>query len=93
MNPEAGFLVPLGQRFKKILAIHVVEGDFFAAIATVHEVVNGPVIFIAQWVWHGAIVTSLVANVKQKTTLCFSRARYLDLRGVYMTLTNAGPTA
>ncbi len=62
---------PLGQRLNKILAIHVAEAGIFAAIATAHAVVNGPVIFIAQWAWHGAIVTSLVANVKSETTTCF----------------------
>jgi hypothetical protein len=35
---------PLGQCFKKILAIPVAEEDFFAATATADDVVNGPVI-------------------------------------------------
>jgi hypothetical protein len=47
MNPKAGFLARLGWRFKKTLAPHVVEEDFFAAIATAHNVANGPVIFNA----------------------------------------------
>ncbi len=71
MSQKAGFLPRPGWRLKKILAIHVVEEDFFAATATAHGVVNGPVIFNAPWACYGAIVTSLVANVKQNTTLCY----------------------
>jgi hypothetical protein len=70
MNQKAGFQACLGWRFKKILAIHVIEADFFAAIATSHGVVNGLVIFNAPFACHGAIVTGLVANVKHKTTHC-----------------------
>ncbi len=71
MNQKAGFLPRLGQSLKKTLAIHVVEEDFFEAIATSQDAVNCPVIFIAQWAWHGAIVTILVANVKQIFSLYF----------------------
>ncbi len=66
MNRKAGFLARLGQRLKKILAIHVVEEDFFAAIATAHNVVNGPVIFYAKLAWDGTSVSILVANVEHK---------------------------
>ena len=38
---------PLGQRRKKILAIHVVEEGLFAAIVTANNVVNSPVIYTA----------------------------------------------
>jgi hypothetical protein len=70
MNQKADFLAPLSHRLKKILAIPAAEEEFFAAIATAHNVVNGPVIFNAQMAWHGAIVTNLAANAKNKTTHC-----------------------
>jgi hypothetical protein len=52
----------------EILASHVVEEDFFLAIATADDVVNGPTICNAPWAWYGAIVTRLPANFKHNTT-------------------------
>ena len=71
MNQKAGFLAPLSHRLKKILAIPAAEEEFFAAIATAYDVVNGPVIFNARWAYHGASATSMVANVKHITPLYY----------------------
>src|SRR5437867_3419256 len=57
-----GFLTRLGEVFEKILPVHVVEENILAAVATVHDVVNGTWVLDTELPWHerinGAFTTS-----------------------------------
>ena len=41
MDLETGLLAGLGQRFEKVLPIHIIQIDVLAPVPTTHDVVNG----------------------------------------------------
>jgi hypothetical protein len=41
VNLPAGFLTSFGQRFEKVLSVHVINKDVLSSISPIHDVVNG----------------------------------------------------
>ena len=63
MQSEIRLLTGLGQRLEEILAIHLIVEDVLPAIATTHDVVDGPGIFNAHLARHGSSVPTFGQSV------------------------------
>ena len=70
MNLPSGFLTRLGQGLEKVLPIHVVQKDVFAAVATVHHMINGTGIFDSDFARHFRLMRSFLHASQPRNEPC-----------------------
>ena len=71
MNLSCGFLTRLGQGFEKVLPIHVIQKDVFAAVATAHHMINGIGIFDSDLARHFRDKRSFPRSHESRNEPCY----------------------